>query len=287
VKSVELRVSYGENQFSIFVKRVLFMIINKCIWCNKNLDKENNSTFSHTIPKSLGGIKSYNGECDSCNSFFGNTIPKMHVSLEGAFTNTIGFLKYKLLNNKFKPSDKKPKSMFFNYVFTNDTLIVEYKNVFLKSKFESYNFGRLFIRSFYKIIISCFFEKHNKIFQSFNISDLQNFCRNDLGNIKLFVWDKKHYLALINVDIHLYQAEFTYTKFKYLYEDENIIEIDYLGIIFILQKKELDEKILHKSLIKSRDEKITNNCILFDNAQVFEIKKSIDILKVFNNSINS
>lgn len=259
---------------------------DKCIWCNQKLDKNNNVTYSHMIPKSLGGIKSYSGECDKCNSYFGEPIPKMHVSLEGAFTNTIGFLKYKLLNNKFKPSAKKPKSMFFNYKFVNDNLIIEYKNYKLKSKFESDKFGRLFIRSFYKIIISNFFEKQNDIFQSFNYNDIQNFCRNDLGDIKLFVWNKKHYLALINVDIHLYQAEFTYAKLNYLYEDDNIIEIDYFGLIFILQKKELDNETLHKSLLKSRDEKILNNCYDFNHAEVIEVKRSLDIIKVFNNGIN-
>lgn len=84
----------------------------QCIWCNSLLNEKNFKHKSHTIPKSLGGKKTYNLECDKCNSFFGESIKGVHYSIESCFTSAFGIIKYKLLNNNIKTHVKNHKVHF-------------------------------------------------------------------------------------------------------------------------------------------------------------------------------
>lgn len=258
----------------------------KCIWCNSQLNHLNTKNKSHTIPKSLGGKKTYKLECDECNSFFGDSIKDKNYSIESCFTSAFGIIKYHLLSDNIKAHIKKPQSTFFKYIENKGVWKVDFKDVVRKSTFFSDTFGNYFKRSFYKIITSCFSSDYNNIYNSFDMNFISDFCKKNEGDLKLFCWKKPLFIALYSQKRQIENAEFIHVNYNHLYEDDNIIEIEYLTIIFILHKRKLNETELNISLMASKFNKFNNNTLqLFNRAEIVEIKNMKDLWNAYSFSL--
>lgn len=93
-------------------------------------------------------------------------------------------------------------------------------------------------------------------------------------------------MALFDVKKQIENVEFIHLEFDYLYEDDNIVEIEYLTMIFILQKRKLSEIELKMSLTASKFKKFNNNTLnLYNKAEIVEIKNMRDLWNVYSFSL--
>lgn len=135
-------------------------------------------------------------------------------------------------------------------------------------------------------MISCFSSDYKNIYNSFNMNFISNYCRNNEGDLKLFCWKKPFFMALFDVKKQIENVEFIHLEFDYLYEDDNIVEIEYLTMIFILQKRKLSEIELKMSLTASKFKKFNNNTLnLYNKAEIVEIKNMRDLWNVYSFSL--
>ncbi|UWX68141.1 HNH endonuclease [Empedobacter stercoris] len=253
-----------------------------CLWCNSPLTEHSKKKIAHTIPKSIGGKRKYDCECDSCNELFGNPIDNKYNSLESSFTSVIGYIKYILNNDLNKSHIIKPKSHFYSVKLLKDgKLKLDFKDVLKKSTFYSNSFFNFFKKAFFKIFISEFYTAYPKIYNKLDLEFYKKCILNDNYDIPLFMWKKDYIYLVADQKIELDDMNLIHIEYDYLFEDDNILEFEYLGLIFIMLKKDISINDLHNSLYMNIKHKSTNGNFSFQNAEIIELKNSKQIFDRF------
>ncbi|VXB87536.1 HNH endonuclease [Flavobacterium sp. 9AF] len=244
----------------------------KCIWCLKSEDKVTFIKKAHTIPKSLGGQRFNKNVCDDCNEYFGKTTKKNGYSIEEALKETFCLSRQRfLINRKTKRQIGKFKSKFFDIKERNGkTRIVIKRTFLLKSDFQKES-----CINFKRGLVKMWFEEYDRQTNHLLCLDskfdyIRNFARFNKYDIPILYFERN-----IGIFIMFERESETpilmFDRMEYLYDDDFFTEIEFLGHVFSIPKKEYSKENYLNYIKKSFDLKkgIFKNAIL--------IRKLIDV----------
>lgn len=227
--------------------------MKKCIWC---LENENQVTFdkkAHTIPKSLGGQNFNKHVCDDCNKYFGDTTKINGYSIEEALKETFCISRQRFLgDSKTKRQIGEFRSKFFDIKERNGKKRVVLKKTFLfKSSFQI-ELCRNFKRGLVKMYLEEF-DRQTEHSECVNpkYNYLRRFARFNELDIPIVYFERNVGIFIMKKN----EAEtpiLMFGRMTYLIENENFIEIEFIGHVFgfpktICTKAEFEDYI-YKSL---------------------------------------
>lgn len=203
----------------------------RCLWC---LESEPKVTFirkAHTIPKSLGGQNYNKNVCDLCNSYFGNK-QNVNYSIEEALKETFNITRRMLLKSGVKHKRKvgEFKSRFFDIKERKGKSRLSIKPSFrFNAKFQR-ELCYYFKRGLYKMYLE---ELNRQTGQGFEpkFDVVRKFARYGLGDPSVL-----YFTRVVGVFITMKREAETpvlfFDRMKYLYSDNNFVEIEFLGHVF-------------------------------------------------------
>lgn len=207
--------------------------MKKCIWC---LQDENHVPFlrlAHTVPQSLGGKNICLNVCDRCNSYFGNYDNKM-PPIETVLKEVFNISRASFLHLSNEIGKNKAMARFSSSYFD-----VNFEKGHIKAK-GSYKFqqdfqeqlGRQLKRGIYKMILEEI-ERQTKEGHLPKFDFIREYSRNNIGDLPLFYFDRKHGMIAMSLDWVKTPEIFIQDKrLNYLMKNESFLEIEFLGHVF-------------------------------------------------------
>ena len=214
-----------------------------CIWCRKTEETASFLKVAHTIPQSLGGLKTCNNVCDACNAYFGNP-QSGKISIETALKEALNVSRFHVLhqtdNIKKGNSAGRYKSTFFNIDFKKKNHSIRIKPTYsLRPHFQDH-LVRQFKRGIYKILLEEIErQRGDALNDRFNF--IREFARYDLDDYPVLHYERSVGIILIA------NGQFEHPElwigeeatYAYMIEEYGFIEFELLGHIFALATSKL------------------------------------------------
>src|SRR5882757_1920632 len=174
--------------------------MKKCIWCSKSEPKVTFNKLAHSIPQSIGGINTYENECDDCNEYFGNANNKT-PSIDMIIKETFNISRHRFLNDESNIGKGKTLKKFTSYYFD-----VSFKKnkIDIKGAYKFHSpfqekISRQLKRGIYRIYLSELERQNKGIGHEERFDFIREFVRYDFGDLPVFYFDRTKPIIPISV----------------------------------------------------------------------------------------
>lgn len=158
------------------MNRTMYCKTGKCIWCNKEYPEVTFLDAPHILPKALGGQEIGFDVCDSCNHYFGTSVPRLQ-STNVVFKEIFNATRFAMQEHNVN-SWKNFGSCFFKYQHSSSKFIIN-------KRFSERVITKQFKRSLYEV----FLQKYHKQTLDGNnpkFAAVRDFARYGNGDLRVY-----------------------------------------------------------------------------------------------------